>query len=76
MILKKLPARYFDKIKLTHIETNNELAVKKVENTKLNLEKSILSVDLEFCLQNCHLNIQLMLPSQNFTARVTCKVVH
>ena len=76
MILKKIPARYFDKTELTHIETNNELAVKKVENTKLDLEKSIISVDLESCLQNCHLNSQLMLLSQNFTARVTCKVVH
>ena len=53
MILKKLPARYFDKIELTHIETNNELAVVKIENTKLDFHKSIISVDLESCSQNC-----------------------
>ena len=72
-ILNKLLARYFDKIELAHIETDNELAVKKVENTKLDLKKGIIVVDLESCLKNCNLNTQSMLPSQSLTARVTCK---
>ena len=56
--LNKTLAKFFDKTKGANIETNTEAARVMIENTKLDSDESIISLDLKSLYTNVQLTLR------------------